>query len=167
MWHFILTTRQAVRISDHFDKANLWDQPYAQRLSPLQTMGKVCHSNHSAKLGITIEIAHIHPLYMTMVQLPSDYVDDAFKRQITSNPIWWEGHQACSSTCVCPSPHPPRRTENKHDHSNKPTLHLYGSQQLIHFKDNRRNMGFNYTADIMNGSHPQGSTTSVQELQCQ
>lgn len=26
---------------------------------------------------------------------------DAFKRQITSNPIWWEGHQACSSTCVC------------------------------------------------------------------
>lgn len=76
MWHFILTTRQAVRISDHFDKANLWDQPYAQRLSPLQTMGKVCHSIHSAKLGITIEIAHIHPLYMTMVQLPSDYVDE-------------------------------------------------------------------------------------------
>lgn len=92
---------------------------------------------------------------------------DAFKRQITSNPIWWEGHQACSSTCVCPSPHPPRRAENKHDHSNKPTLHLYGSQQLIHFKDNRGNMGFNYTADIMNASHPQGSATSVQELQCQ
>ncbi len=35
-----------------------------------------CHSIHSAKFGITIEIAHIHPLYMTMVQLPSDYVDE-------------------------------------------------------------------------------------------
>ncbi len=75
---------------------------------------------------------------------------DAFKRQITSNPIWWEGHQACSSTCLCPSPHPPRRAENKHDHSNKPTLQLYGSQQLIHLKDNRGNMELNYTADIMN-----------------
>jgi len=39
-------------------------------------MGKVYHSIHSAKLGITIEIAHIHPLYMTMAQLPSDYVDE-------------------------------------------------------------------------------------------
>lgn len=39
-------------------------------------MGKVCHSIHSAKLYITIEIARIHPLYMTMVQLASDYVDE-------------------------------------------------------------------------------------------
>jgi len=129
-------------------------------------MGKVYHSIHSAKLGITIEIAHIHPLYMTMAQLPSDYVDEMpLKGKLQAIPSDERATRLVAPrVCVCPSPHPPRRPENKHDHSNKPTLHLYGSQQLIHFKDNRGNMGLNYTADIMNGSHFQGSTTSVQEL---